>query len=81
MKGVKVLLSIKIVFSDELKIIVEDTAADILVVDIRDSADALAGSHNQAGWDTADTGFLEVGMKDNQDFVLVAGCMPAVAAK
>lgn len=58
----------------------EDTAADsLLVVDIRDSADALAGSHNQAGWDTAGTGFLEGGMKDNQDFVLVAGCMPAVA--
>lgn len=55
----------------------EDKAADILlVVDIRDSA---AGFRNQAGWDTADIGFLEAGMKDNQDFVLAVGCKLVVA--
>ena len=65
-------------FSGGLKIIVEDKAADILlVVDIRDSA---AGFRNQAGWDTADIGFLEAGMKDNQDFVLAVGCKLVVAA-
>lgn len=59
----------------------EDKAADILlVVDIRDSGDALAGFRNQAGWDTADTGFLEEGMKDNQNLVLAVGCKLVVAA-
>ena len=65
-------------FSGGLKIIVEDKAADILlVVDIRDSADDF---RNQAGWDTADTGFLEAGMQDNRDFVLAVGCKLVVAA-
>lgn len=65
--------------SDGLKIIEEDMAADILLVGSQDSV-ALADFHNQVGSDRVDTGFLEAGMKDNRDFVLVAAGFHKLAA-
>jgi len=65
--------------SDGLKIIEEDMAADILLVGSQDSV-ALADFHKQVGSDRVDTGFLEAGMKDNRDFVLVAAGFHKLAA-
>lgn len=73
LKGVKVLLLLleNIFHTEGLKITEEDMAADILLVGSQDLG-VPVGIHNQVGLDTADTGFLEAGKKDNQGSVLVA---------